>query len=122
MDTIKRKKPKLIEWLRGMGMVLQHVHSADLITDTDYKRLKDITDVDTRNTELLDTLRQKGEQTCCKFLELLKEPDVNESSPQLREWIATVNSSGSGAASEAPSSSPANNPNSSTSRAGKQAI
>ncbi|KAL6484301.1 hypothetical protein MHYP_G00063460 [Metynnis hypsauchen] len=53
----------------------------------------DVSDRADRVTKLLDTILSKGDPLCLKFLDLLKEEDVNESSPELREWIGTVNTS-----------------------------
>ncbi|KAF4087198.1 hypothetical protein AMELA_G00092790 [Ameiurus melas] len=42
----------------------------------------------------MDTITSnKGQSVCVDFLQLLKEDDVNESSPELKEWITSVNTS-----------------------------
>ncbi|XP_053352857.1 uncharacterized protein LOC128524346 [Clarias gariepinus] len=91
MEIIKKDKVKLIRWLRSDNLILQHVQSENLITTDEYTKLKMISDPGTQITELLDLMLQKENKVCFKFLELLKDDDVNESSPALREWIKSVN-------------------------------
>lgn len=91
MEIIKKNKVKLIRWLRSDNLILQHVQSENLITTDEYTKLKMISDPGTQITELLDLMLQKENKVCFKFLELLKDDDVNESSPALREWIKSVN-------------------------------
>lgn len=95
MDIIQDKKVKLIEWLSGEELIIQHVHSRKLITMSEYMTLKSIKDPIAKVTELLDNILKKGDPCCVEFLELLKKDDVNESRPALKEWIGTVNTSGS---------------------------
>lgn len=94
MDVIIDKKVKLIEWLCGEEIILQHVSSRKLITMNEYTKVKSIQDPVKNVTELLDLIYRKGNETCIAFLELLKEDGVNESRPELKEWIKTVNTSG----------------------------
>lgn len=84
---------KLIEWLSGEELIIQHVHSRKLITMSEYMTLKSIKDPIAKVTELLDNILKKGDPCCVEFLELLKKDDVNESRPALKEWIGTVNTS-----------------------------
>ncbi|KAM9486690.1 uncharacterized protein Hap1MRO34_006628 [Clarias gariepinus] len=91
MEIIKKNKVKLIRWLRSDNLILQHVQSENLITTDEYTKLKMISDPGTQITELLDLMLQKEDNVCIKFLELLKDDDVNESCPALREWIKSVN-------------------------------
>ncbi|KAL7865273.1 hypothetical protein SRHO_G00105200 [Serrasalmus rhombeus] len=93
MDIIIQKKVKLIRWLSGDSLVLQHVQSQQLVTMDEYRKLMDVSDRADRITKLLDTILSKGDPLCLTFLNLLKEDDVNESSPELRQWIGTVNTS-----------------------------
>ncbi|KAL6484297.1 hypothetical protein MHYP_G00063420 [Metynnis hypsauchen] len=93
MDIITQNKVRLIRWLSADSLVLQHVQSKQLVTRDEYGRLMDVSDRADRVTKLLDTILSKGDPLCLKFLDLLKEEDVNESSPELREWIGTVNTS-----------------------------
>ncbi|KAF7709741.1 hypothetical protein HF521_016591 [Silurus meridionalis] len=100
MDQITTNKVKLIKWLRGDEFILQHVQSKKLITMDEYFSLKNGSDPGTQITKLLDLILSKGQTECIDFLELLKEEEVNESSPQLKEWITSVNTSEIKAASQ----------------------
>ncbi|KAF7709740.1 hypothetical protein HF521_016590 [Silurus meridionalis] len=91
MDIIISKKVELIGWLAGDDLILQYVHSQELITMAEYTRIKSIQDPIKKTTELLDMILSKGQSCCIAFLELLKKNEVNESRPELREWIANVN-------------------------------
>ncbi|KAB5577306.1 hypothetical protein PHYPO_G00208360 [Pangasianodon hypophthalmus] len=93
MDIIIDQKVKLIEWLCGEESILQHVHSQKLITLNEYMKVKSIQDPSAKITELLDFILRKGDSVCVAFLELLKKDEVNESRPELREWIITINTS-----------------------------
>ncbi|MCJ8732799.1 hypothetical protein PDJAM_G00215420, partial [Pangasius djambal] len=93
MDIITSKKVKLIKWLREDKYILQHVQSKMLITMDEYTKLKNISDPGTQVMELLDLMLVKGQGVCINFLDLLKEDDVNEGSPELKEWISSVNTS-----------------------------
>ncbi|XP_066497471.1 transcriptional regulatory protein AlgP isoform X2 [Hoplias malabaricus] len=93
MEVLKQNKVKLIKWLRGDPFILQHLHSKNLITDDEYSGLKAITDLSDQATKLVDLVLQKGPEVCDSFVDLLREDEVNESIPQLRAWIKTVNGS-----------------------------
>ncbi|XP_017324563.1 uncharacterized protein si:dkey-10c21.1 [Ictalurus punctatus] len=93
MDIITSNKVKLIKWLRVDEYILQHVQCRKLITMDEYTKLKNLSNPGTQITELLDLMLQKGQSVCMDFLKLLKEDDVNESSPELKEWITSVNTS-----------------------------
>ncbi|XP_034160640.2 uncharacterized protein LOC117597409 [Pangasianodon hypophthalmus] len=93
MDIITNKKVKLIKWLRMDEYILQHVQSRMLITMEEYTKLKNISDPGTQIMELLDLMLVKGQGVCIDFLDLLKEDDVNEGTPELKEWITSVNTS-----------------------------
>ncbi|XP_050974291.1 uncharacterized protein si:dkey-10c21.1 isoform X1 [Labeo rohita] len=89
-EIILGNKPKLIKWLSsGYELFLQHVQAKKLIT-SEYSELIDMQSKNTGVIKLLDIILGKGEDVCRKFLDLLKEDDVNEFSPELRKWIKTV--------------------------------
>ncbi|XP_051998841.1 uncharacterized protein si:dkey-10c21.1 [Xyrauchen texanus] len=90
---LKEKKIELIRWLSVDTFILQHVQSANLITNLEYEKLKSITLSTDTTIELLDIILKKGENVCREFLNLLKKDDVNEMSPELRDWVKTVNTS-----------------------------
>lgn len=86
-----KNKPKLIEWLSSdYVIVLQHVQAKSLITTSQYDDLMDMKAKD-GVIKLLDTILRSGKNVCRDFLDLLKDDDVNEISPELRDWIKTVN-------------------------------
>lgn len=84
-------KPKLIKWLSSDSeLLLQHVQAKKLITMSQYNELMDMKPKERVIIKLLDIILSKGENVCREFLDLLKEDDVNEISPELRDWIKTV--------------------------------
>ncbi|KAK7169433.1 hypothetical protein R3I93_005412 [Phoxinus phoxinus] len=94
MDKVLLKsKTKLIRWLKLDCIILQHVQEHELITTTEYDHLKSMKDPTEVVIKLLDIIHGKGENVCRNFLHLLKNDDVNEFSPELREWIKTVDTS-----------------------------
>ncbi len=93
-DIILKNKPKLIKWLSSDYVnVLQHVQAKSLITTSQYDDLMDMKAKD-GVIKLLDTILRSGKNVCRDFLDLLKDDDVNEISPELRDWIKTVNTEG----------------------------
>ncbi|XP_056321796.1 uncharacterized protein si:dkey-10c21.1 [Danio aesculapii] len=91
---IVTNKPKLIRWLSVDATdLLQHVQSKGIIKTEEYNDLMSVSSSRSIVINLLDLLIGKGESTCLTFLKLLKEDDVNESFPELREWIKTVDTS-----------------------------
>lgn len=97
-------KPKLIKWLSlDATDILQHVQSKGIIKTDEYNDLMSLSSSRKIVITLLDLLTGKGESTCRSFLELLKEDDVNESFPELREWIKTVDTSVTADMNESPS-------------------
>ncbi|XP_062862652.1 uncharacterized protein si:dkey-10c21.1 [Trichomycterus rosablanca] len=104
MEIIKANKPKLIRWLRGDELILQHVQSRNLITANEYDMVNSIPDPSQKTTKILDLMLGKGDGICRAFLEMLKDDDVNESSPELKKWIATVDTSSSAHSSACSSS------------------
>lgn len=93
--VILNNKPKLIKWLSvDLMHILQHVQAKELITMPEYDELKSVTVPRDRVVKLLDIILGKGENVCRDFLILLKDDDVNEISPELRNWIKTVDTSG----------------------------
>lgn len=90
-----KSKPKLIKWLSLDSMhILQYVQANELITRSEYDELKSMTVSKEMVIKLLDIILGKGEKVCRDFLILLKDDDVNEFSPELREWIKTLDTSG----------------------------
>ncbi|KAK7154487.1 hypothetical protein R3I94_007724 [Phoxinus phoxinus] len=94
MDKVLLKsKTKLIRWLKlDWIIILQHVQEHEFITTQEYDNLM-ITAPTEGVIKLLDIIHGKGENVCRNFLNLLKNDDVNEFSPELRKWIKTVDTS-----------------------------
>lgn len=93
-EIILENKPKLIKWLSlDYKFVLQHVQAKKLITQSHYDDLMAMKASDSI-IKLLDIIRRRGENVCRDFLDLLKDDDVNEISPELRDWVKTVDSEG----------------------------
>ncbi|XP_030636227.1 NACHT, LRR and PYD domains-containing protein 3-like, partial [Chanos chanos] len=91
MQTLREKKTKLIQILSAdIGFVLQHVQEKQLITDRDYTNLN----VSSHKHEqisinLLDILMNKDEETCQKFISLMKEPVIVNQFPGLKDLFPT---------------------------------
>ncbi|XP_062390153.1 uncharacterized protein si:dkey-10c21.1 [Sardina pilchardus] len=92
---IKKNRLKLVDWLcLDKDLVLQHVQSEEIITDAEYGKLKSISDPNKANSELIDMLLGKGEDTCAKFLRALNDDRIKNTYPDLAKWLAS--SAGSG--------------------------
>ncbi|XP_016305386.1 uncharacterized protein LOC107660578 isoform X1 [Sinocyclocheilus anshuiensis] len=90
-EIIVKNKLNLIKWLSSDHVILlQHVQVNQLIPTAQYRELMDMTGKDRVVIKLLDIILGKGENVCRDFLDLLKNDDVNEFYPELREWIKTV--------------------------------
>lgn len=87
MEVVLQKKILLSEILSAeTDFILQHVQQNKLITDRDYRALRSLPqNTDRAAFELLDKLRDKGEDTCQTFLGLLRQPCLLEQYPRLRE-------------------------------------
>lgn len=86
MKTITEHKLELIDCLRAdHSLILQHVHAKHIVTDRQYQNLKHILQPEETVTNLIDKLIVNGQNSCSLFLEVLKEPDILETYPQLRE-------------------------------------
>ncbi|XP_030636206.1 NACHT, LRR and PYD domains-containing protein 3-like [Chanos chanos] len=92
MEIIFEKKMILTQILSAdTDFVLQHVQQNKLITDRDYMALNSRP----QNTyemprELLDLLRNKGEDTCQKFIGLLKQQCMLDQYPRLKDVFSHV--------------------------------
>ncbi|XP_033473436.2 uncharacterized protein LOC117251341 isoform X1 [Epinephelus lanceolatus] len=86
VKTITEHKLELIDCLRAdHSFILQHVHAKQIVTDRQYQNLKHILQPEETVTNLIDKLIVNGQNSCSLFLEVLKEPDILKTYPQLRE-------------------------------------
>uniref|UniRef100_A0A8C4TKY0 Uncharacterized LOC114655228 n=1 Tax=Erpetoichthys calabaricus TaxID=27687 RepID=A0A8C4TKY0_ERPCA len=97
MQTLRKHKVDLIEWLSGdPQLVLQHVQCQALVTDREYRRLRSIQDPERRVIDLLDTLLSKGDAHCQQFIALLR--GLQDTYPQLQAWFGQLGITGAPAA------------------------
>ena len=83
---ITRDKVKIIDCLRrDHSHILQLVHQKEIVDDRQYDKLKHISQPEQTIIDLIDQVIGKGEEYCSQFLEVLKEPDVLITYPQLKE-------------------------------------
>ncbi|TKS71651.1 hypothetical protein D9C73_004897 [Collichthys lucidus] len=83
---ITEHKVKLIECLMAdRFFILQHVHAKEIVTDREYQDLKHTPQPGQTVTDLIDCVIFKGEDSCSRFIEVLKEPEVVDTYPQLRQ-------------------------------------
>ncbi|XP_056606097.1 caspase-8-like [Triplophysa dalaica] len=95
--SIRQNKRFLIDTLQeDADFILQHVQQDELITDREYRLLKD--DQQRKGREdvvitLLDKLMGKGEETCKKFIKLLERDELLETFPNVKNHsiLATDN-------------------------------
>ncbi|XP_041858298.1 uncharacterized protein si:dkey-10c21.1 [Melanotaenia boesemani] len=80
-------KVKLISCLKADLFILQYVHEKEIVTDSQYDNLKHSSPPETTVINLIDQVIIKGQETCEKFLVVLKEPDVLNTYPQLKNIL-----------------------------------
>ncbi|XP_029314216.1 uncharacterized protein LOC115025939 isoform X2 [Cottoperca gobio] len=86
VKMIIEHKVELIDCLMADDVfILQHVHAKRIITDRNYQRLKHISQPEKTVINLIDLVIAKGQGPCTLFLEVLKEPDILMTYPQLRK-------------------------------------
>uniref|UniRef100_A0A3B4G6T1 CARD domain-containing protein n=1 Tax=Pundamilia nyererei TaxID=303518 RepID=A0A3B4G6T1_9CICH len=84
---IKEHKVELINCLMGDVFILQCVHAKGILSPRQYGNLKHSSNPEQTVTNLIDLLMSKGEETCNQFLQILKDPDVDATYPQLKNII-----------------------------------
>ncbi|XP_028446181.1 uncharacterized protein LOC114563578 isoform X2 [Perca flavescens] len=88
VEIIIHHKVELIECLRAdPSFILQHVHAKRMVTDGQYQRLKHISQPEERVTELIDQVIGGGQESCSRFLTVLKKPDILQTYPQLKKMV-----------------------------------
>ncbi|XP_035995533.1 uncharacterized protein si:dkey-10c21.1 [Fundulus heteroclitus] len=88
--TITEHKVRLTECLMAdANYILQHVDQKSIITQREYQNLKAVTEPEKQVIQLIDQVISKGPEKSLQFLQLLKEPKVLETFPQLRNILDT---------------------------------
>uniref|UniRef100_UPI0037E8FC86 uncharacterized protein n=1 Tax=Semicossyphus pulcher TaxID=241346 RepID=UPI0037E8FC86 len=86
VKLITEHKVELIDCLRAdHSFILQHVHAKHILTDRQYQNIKHISQPERSVTDLIDQVMGKGQESCCLFLKVLREPDVLGTYPQLKD-------------------------------------
>lgn len=87
MRKIKEQKVELINCLMGDPFILQCVDAKGILSYRQYGNLKHSSNPEQTVTKLIDLLVSKGEETCDQFLQILKDPEVDATYPQLKYII-----------------------------------
>ncbi|XP_051562253.1 caspase-8-like [Myxocyprinus asiaticus] len=83
-ERILKNKVFLVETLcEEAELIMQHVQQVKLLTQREYRNLKDVRKREKMIIDLLDKLMSKGDETCCKFIDLLKQDSILETLPML---------------------------------------
>ncbi|GAA6098673.1 caspase 20, apoptosis-related cysteine peptidase [Tachysurus ichikawai] len=87
MQSLLEKKVFLISTLSADPVfILQHVQQDKIITSREYKNLNHIYHTHEKIvTDLLDTVMNKGDASCCEFMNLLQQKEVQDTFPELKE-------------------------------------
>uniref|UniRef100_A0A1A7X1S2 Death domain-containing protein n=2 Tax=Iconisemion striatum TaxID=60296 RepID=A0A1A7X1S2_9TELE len=81
---LRRQKPKLIEILSAdADFVLQHADARDLLSPHSYQQVKHCRTPSEKVTDLLDHILQRSPESAQGLLDLLKEPDLQNTFPML---------------------------------------
>ncbi|KAF3842834.1 hypothetical protein F7725_001683 [Dissostichus mawsoni] len=83
---ILSNKLRLIDCLSAdTPFILQYVQQWNIISNRQYGNLKDLSQREKTVIELIDQVIRKGEEFCSLFLEVLKQPDILETYPNLNK-------------------------------------
>ncbi|XP_026231572.1 uncharacterized protein LOC113172764 [Anabas testudineus] len=86
VKMIRQHKEKLVDCLRSdCSFILQRAQVKELVTDRQYQNLKDISQSEQTVIDLIDRLMSNGQKSCTLFIEVLKEPEVLRTYPQLKD-------------------------------------
>ncbi|XP_037645550.1 uncharacterized protein si:dkey-10c21.1 isoform X1 [Sebastes umbrosus] len=86
VKMIIEHKVELIACLRAdLSFILQHVHARHIVTDRQYQNLKHLSQPEETVINLIDQVIDKGQEYCLRFLDVLKDPDVLRTYPQLKD-------------------------------------
>lgn len=86
-ERIRQNKVFLVDTLcEEADVIVQHAQQEKLVTQREYRNLKDVgkRSRETMIIDLLDKLMSKGEDTCCKFIELIRQDDIVDTFPLLK--------------------------------------
>uniref|UniRef100_A0A3Q3BD94 Zgc:174906 n=1 Tax=Kryptolebias marmoratus TaxID=37003 RepID=A0A3Q3BD94_KRYMA len=84
----RQHKVTLIEILKADAeFVLQHAHSRRLLSERGYQEVKHCHTPIKKVTELLDHIIQRGPEAAQGLLDLLREPDLQETFPSLENFV-----------------------------------
>ncbi|XP_035664099.1 uncharacterized protein LOC118407689 [Branchiostoma floridae] len=75
LGRVARKRPELVETLRHINPILDHLRADDVINLDDNDRIRAARTPQDAARELLDILEAKGERACVKFHSVLKTCD-----------------------------------------------
>ncbi|KAK1903496.1 Caspase recruitment domain containing protein 6 [Dissostichus eleginoides] len=85
-EMILSNKLRLIDCLSAdPSFILQNVQQCNIISNRQYGNLKDLSQREETVIELIDLVISKGEKFCSLFLEVLKQPDILETYPNLNK-------------------------------------
>ena len=90
MKLIMDNKVKIINSLMTDVFILQHAHEKRIISDRQYQNLKDFPILEKTIISLIDQVIAKGQETSHEFLQVLKEPEVLRTYPQLKDILKNV--------------------------------
>ncbi|XP_037832701.1 uncharacterized protein zgc:174906 [Kryptolebias marmoratus] len=86
--AVRQHKVTLIEILKADAeFVLQHAHSRRLLSERGYQEVKHCHTPIKKVTELLDHIIQRGPEAAQGLLDLLREPDLQETFPSLENFV-----------------------------------
>ncbi|XP_071338592.1 uncharacterized protein [Trachinotus anak] len=86
VKMITTQKVELIDCLRAdCSFILQHVHARQIVTDRQYQTLKETSSSENAVTNLIDQVIGNGQESCSLFTEVLKQPEVLSTFPQLKD-------------------------------------
>lgn len=90
VKMIIEHKVELIDTLRADLFILQKVHAKRIVEDREYQHLKNISPPEKTVIELIDKVIRKGQEKCVQFLQVLKDPEVLSTYPQLEEILKNM--------------------------------
>ncbi|KAG7467394.1 hypothetical protein MATL_G00152870 [Megalops atlanticus] len=92
MQEIRKRKMDLIEALTAdSDYILQRVQQMALITNREYNNIRSVQQSSERKViDLVDKVMFKGDHTCQGFLTLLRQPDIQDTYPTLKQLFSST--------------------------------